>query len=128
MQGMNTKRIGKGLGLLLLAVFLSSCAVQFYPRPVNQIEKMESNYAHAFDNLGIWFLRTFLYKQTLDPSRQKLELDSYMFYADPKFQDPKNFYAEPGAVPDMKKELVGEDQEYKIYLVSWPSLYQQVVW
>jgi dienelactone hydrolase len=126
MQGLNRKRIGKGLGLLLLAVLLSSCAVQFYPRPVSRQEKMESNYAHAFDNLGIWFLRTFLYKQTLDPARQKLELDSYMFYADPKFQDPKNFYPEPGAVPEMKKELVGEDREYRIYLVSWPSLYQPV--
>ena len=105
---------------------LNQCAVQFYPRPVTPSEKSSSNFAHAFDSFAAMLLRDLQAKDAKKPENQKILIDSYMFYADPKFHDPKNFYPEPGPMKDLKMDLWKETKDYKIFYVTWPSQYKPV--
>ncbi len=115
------------IGLIqLVFVLLSQCAVQFYPRPVSEGEKVESNVAHAVDTFGAAFLRSTIAAKASKPDRQKPVIRNYMFYADPKFKDPKNFYPAPQPITEMKQELFKDEKDYRIFLVSWPSSYQPV--
>lgn len=103
-----------------------SCAVQFYPRKVTEGEKFSSNVAFAVDTLGATLLRTTVASHASKPERQKLQIQNYMFYADPKFHDPKNFFPEPAPIKSMKQELYREKKDYQVFLVSWPSAYKPV--
>jgi len=105
---------------------LSQCAVQFYPRPVTEGEKIQSNVAHSIDTFSATMLRTILAGKASAPERQKLLIENYMFYADPKFRDPKNFYPEPKPITDLKSELFQDKKDYQIFLLSWKSQYQPV--
>jgi len=114
------------LGMAMIFGMMSQCAVQFYPRPVTGKEKAEANVAHAVDSFGAGFLRSTIAAQASNPERQKPVIQNYMFYADPKFKDPKNFYPEPKPITEMKQELYRDRKNYQILLVSWPSSYQPV--
>jgi len=110
----------------LIFALLSSCAVQFYPREVTRTEKLAANVAFQVDTIGAMLLRSTVAGQASKPENQKLLIDSYMFYADPKFHDPRNFYPEPAPVKEMKVELWKDAKDYQVFLCSWPSSYQPV--
>jgi len=118
----------KILALVFIFALAAQCAVQFYPRKVTEAEKMSSNVAFAVDTLGASLLRSTQARKASKPERQKIQVQSYMFYADPKFHDPKNFYPDPGPGPikDMKQELYKDEKDHQILLVSWPSVYKPV--
>ena len=119
-------RLMKVVMAVMVIALTSSCAVQFYPRPVTPHEKAQSNFAHAFDTFGAIILRDFQAKDNKKPENQKILVDSYMFYADPKFKDPKNFYPTPGPMKDVKMTLWKDTKDYQIFYVNWPSQYSPV--
>ncbi len=122
---MNWKMIG-GLGVAIFFGMLSQCAVQFFPRPVTGKEKAQANIAHAIDSFGAMLVRDVIAGKARNPERQKPVLPSYMFYADPKFHDLKNFYPEPGPAKDVQSKLYKETKAYQVFLLNWPSQYQPV--
>lgn len=122
---MNSKIMKMGLASLVL-LLTSQCAVQFYPRKVTRSDKFKSNLAYSIDTFAAALLRDTLAHKAKKPENQKLLLDSYMFYADPRFHDPKNFYPEPGTISDMKMELFKDEKDYQIFYCQWASLYKPV--
>jgi dienelactone hydrolase len=114
--------------LLLLAVagmFISSCAVKTYPRPVTAKEKMDTNLAYGIDTAGAKLVAEVNAGPRYDLSRQRATID-YNYYLDPKFKaDPRLFYPAPSSPPAV--EVVAkltEDDKVEITLLKWPSLYQ----
>jgi len=122
---MRKKRL-LNFALAFLILALSQCAVHFYPRPVTGTEKAQTNIAHSVDSFTAFLERNLLAYKSRTPERQKVVLENYYFYADPRFKDPKNFYPPVSAPRDMKMELLEEGKDYQMYLLSWKSLYQPV--
>jgi len=116
----------KVIPAVLVMVLLSQCAVQFYPRKVTPKEKFTSNVAFAIDSLGALLSRDVAARESKRPENQALLVKNYMFYADPKFHDPKNFIAAPAAIKDMKMELLDDTKDYQAFYCSWPSFYKPV--
>ncbi len=116
------------INLALASVFLvlSQCAVHFYPKPVSTEEKIQTNIAHSVDSFAAFLERNFIAYKSRSPKRQKVMIENYRFYADPKFKDPRNFYRSPPPIKDMKMELLEEGKDYELYLLSWKSLYEPV--
>jgi len=121
-----SKKIRELFFLCFLFFQFNQCAVQFYPRPVSEKEKAQANIAHAIDTFGAAFLRSTQAAKSSKPERQKPQIQNYMFYADPKFKDPKNFYPEPTPPADIKKELYQDKKDYQIFLLTWKSQYEPV--
>lgn len=111
-------------GLFLL--LLNQCAVQFYPRAVSQKQKIQTNFAYSVDTLGASLFRSTKGRKAKSPERQKMIIENYLFYADPKFQDPNHFYPEPGEIKDMEMTLFKEEKDYEVYFLKWSSSYEPV--
>ncbi len=112
---------------VVLGLGLSHCAVKSYPRPVTTKEKVQTNVAHSADNLAAVLHRNFLAAGPgYDVSRQMVQVKNYEFYADPSFHSAVNFYQAPDRLPEIKQELISETPTYKMWFLSWPSLYRPI--
>lgn len=107
-----------------LALAAHSCAVHFYPRPVTEKEKFQVNLAYQVDTFAARAAQDLIFKASAKAGHQKIVVENYLFYADPKFKIAANFYGDPGALKGLKIEKLKSDSEYEIFLLSWPSLYQ----
>jgi len=121
---MRLKRLAMAV---VLGLSLCHCAVKTYPRPVTTKEKMQANVAHSADNLAAVLHHYLLAAGPgYDVSRQMVQVKNYEFYANPSFHAAANFYQAPDRLPEIKKELISETATYKMWFLSWPSLYRPI--